>query len=104
MHIQFNTDNHIEGYQRMEEYFSGEIEHSLKRFEDKVTGLYVHLGDENSDKFGTADKKCSMEARLAGLKPVATIHHADTIEKAVHGATDKMKRVLDTTFDKMRNH
>ena len=30
--------------------------------------------------------------------------NADTIEAAVKGATDKMKKVLTTTFDKMRTH
>ncbi|HEX9981320.1 MAG TPA: HPF/RaiA family ribosome-associated protein [Flavobacterium sp.] len=104
MHIQFSTNNNIEGYQRMADYFSGTIEESLKRFDDKITGIYVHLGDENSDKSGSDDKKCSIETRLAGLKPVAAVHHADTIEKAIHGATDKMKRVLEHTLDKMRNH
>jgi hypothetical protein len=104
MHIQFNTDNHIDGYQRMENYFSENIAIALKRFEDKVTGLEIHLGDENSDKFGTDDKKCSIEARIAGHQPVAAVHHADTIEKAVHGATNKIKKVLETTFDKMRTH
>ncbi len=104
MHIQFNTDNHVEGYQRLQEYWSGEIANSLSRFEDKVTGLYVFLGDENSDKDTTGDKRCSMEARIAGLNPVAVVNHGDTIEAAVKGATDKMKKVLTTTFDKMRTH
>ena len=104
MHIQFHTDNHVEGYQRMETYFSSEIAESLKRFEDKVTGLEIHLGDENSDKFGTDDKKCTIEARIAGRSAVAVVNHADTIEKAVHGATAKIKKVLETTFDKMKTH
>ena len=104
MHIQMNTDNHVEGYQRVENYFATNIEAALQRFDDKITGLDVHLGDENSDKFGTDDKRCMIEARLAGLRPVAVVHHADTIEKAVAGATSKIKRVLETTFDKMKNH
>ncbi|MBF0693775.1 MAG: HPF/RaiA family ribosome-associated protein [Flavobacterium sp.] len=104
MHIQMNTDNHVDGYQRVENYFSSMIETALERFDDKITGLDVHLGDENSDKFGTNDKRCMIEARLAGLKPVAVVNHADTIDKAVSGAIDKMKKVLDTTFGKMRTH
>ncbi|HEY0045391.1 MAG TPA: HPF/RaiA family ribosome-associated protein [Flavobacterium sp.] len=104
MHIQMNTDNHVEGYQRVENYFASQIQTALERFDDKITGLDVHLGDENSDKFGTNDKRCMIEARIAGIKPVAVVNHADTIDKAVHGAIDKMKRVLDTTFSKMRTH
>lgn len=104
MHIQMNTDNHVEGYQRVEKYFSSMIETALERFDDKITGLDVHLGDENSDKFGTDDKRCMIEARLAGIKPVAVVNHADTIDKAVSGAIDKMKKVLDTTYGKLRTY
>ena len=104
MFIQFNTDNHIEGRERVEAYFSSQIETSLKRFEDQITRIEVHLGDENSDKFGLDDKRCTLEARLAGIPPIAVVNHSDTIEKAVSGAIDKLKRVLDTTYSKMRNH
>jgi hypothetical protein len=104
MLIQFNTDNHIEGRERMENYFTTVLETQLKRFEDHITRLEVHLGDENSDKFGTDDKRCAIEARITGKQPVAVVNHSDTIEKAVSGAVDKMKKVLDTTFGKMRTH
>ena len=104
MLIEINTDNHIEGKERMETFFSDALKTSLKRFEEKITRLEVHLGDENSEKFGLNDKRCMIEARVAGHNPIAVTHHADTIEKAVAGATDKIKKVLDTTFDKMRTH
>lgn len=45
-----------------------------------------------------------IEARVAGLKPVAVEHHADTIEKAVSGATDRIKHALEHTFGKMNAH
>lgn len=104
MIIEINTDNHIEGKERMDTFFSENLKTSLKRFEEKITRLEVHLGDENSEKFGLNDKRCMIEARVAGHNPIAVTHHADTIEKAVSGATDKIKKVLDTTFDKMRTH
>jgi hypothetical protein len=104
MHVQFHTDNHVEGYDRLQEYFSNYLRQALSHFEDKITGLEVFLGDENSDKFGKNDKKCTIEARLAGIKPVAVINHADTIELAIQGASSKMKKVLTTTYDKMRTH
>ncbi len=104
MLIQINTDNHIEGRERMEAYFRSVLEENLQRFEDQVTRLEVHLGDENSEKFGTDDKRCMIEARLAGKQPVAVINHSDTIEKAFNGAIDKIKKVLATTFDKMKTY
>lgn len=104
MQIQFNTDNTIEGHERMQSHFSEEIAESLKRFEDKITRVEVHVGDENSDKFGIDDKRCLLEVRLAGKNPVAVTNHANTIEKAVSGATDKMVKLLNTTFEKLKTH
>lgn len=104
MQIQFNTDSTIEGHERLQTYFTEELEKTLKRFDDKITRIEVHLGDENKDKFGTDDKRCMIEVRLAGLNPLAVTHNADTIEKAFSGASDKIKRVLGTTFEKMKSH
>lgn len=104
MQIQFNTDSTIEGHERMQAHFTEEITENFKRFEDKITRVEVHLGDENNDKFGLDDKRCMIEVRLAGRNPVAVTNNADTIEKAVSGATDKMKKLLNTTFDKLKTY
>ena len=104
MQIQFNTDNTIEGHERMQSHFSEEIKNSFKRFEDKITRVEVHVGDENNEKFGVDDKRCLIEVRLAGKNPVAVTNHANTIEKAISGATDKMKKLLTTTFEKLKAH
>jgi hypothetical protein len=45
MKVQINTDKNIEGHERVEAYFSGELEKSLARFEDKITRIEVHFGD-----------------------------------------------------------
>jgi ribosome-associated translation inhibitor RaiA len=104
MKVQINTDKNIEGSERLESYFSGEIEKSLSRFEDKITRIEVHFGDENSAKSGVNDKRCLIEARPANMQPIAVTEHADSIEKAFHGALDKIKKTLSTTFDKQKAH
>lgn len=104
MQIQFNTDNTIEGHERMQSHFTEEITESFKRFEDKITRVEVHVGDENNEKFGVDDKRCLIEVRLAGKNPMAVTNNADTIEKAISGATDKMKKLLNTTFEKLRTY
>jgi ribosomal subunit interface protein len=105
MQIQIRTDNHIEGSDRMENYFSEAISTSLKRFEDKVTSLEVHISDENSgEKGGLDDKRCVIEARINGLPSQAVTNHASSVELAIKGATDKMKKLLEHTFDKIRTH
>lgn len=104
MMIKIHTDNNLDSNERMETYFTGVAETALKRFEENITRLDVYLGDENSEKFGTDDKRCTIEAHTSGKPALAVVNHADTIEKAVSGALDKIKRVLETNFSKMRNY
>ena len=105
MFIEINTDNYIEGKERMKTYFEGVLNDSLKRFEDKITHLEVQLGDENSSsKAGGDDKRCMLEARVAGLKNVAVVSHADSIEKAINLAIPKLKSALEHALGKVQNH
>ena len=104
MTVQINTDNNVEGHARLKAYIAEELGTALARFEDKVTRLEVHLADENSDKFGINDKRCLIEARPINMQPVAVTNHADTTEKAFQGALDKIKKVLETTFEKKKTH
>lgn len=104
MIVQINTDNNVEGHARLKAYISEELESALARFEDKVSRLEVHLGDENSDKSGVNDKRCLIEARPVNMQPVAVTNYADTTEKAFQGALDKIKKVLDTTFEKQKTY
>lgn len=104
MKIQFNTDNNIEGHERLEIFFTEELEKDLARFEEKITRIEVHLGDENSDKGGVNDKRCMIEARPAKLQPIAVTAHADSIEKAFFQAAEKIKKALTTAFEKQQTH
>lgn len=104
MQIQINTDKNIDGNNRLVDYFTTEIKNELARFDDKITRVEVHLGDENSEKFGKNDKRCLIEVRVANMQPIAVTDHADTIEKAFHSALTKIKKVVDTAHEKMRAH
>lgn len=104
MIVQINTDKNIEGYSRLNEYFSEEVKKDLARFDEKVSRIEVHLGDENSDKFGLNDKRCLIEARVEGKSPIAVTSHSDTIEKAFNESISKMKRLLGNEFEKMRQY
>jgi hypothetical protein len=104
MKIQFNTDKNIEGHERLEKFFASELEKELARFDEKVTRIEVHLGDENSAKGGGNDKRCMIEARPAKTKPIAVTAYADSIEKAFFQATEKIKKTLNTTFEKQLEH
>lgn len=104
MTIQVNTDKHIEGNERLHNYLTEELSSSLERFADKLTRIEVHLSDENGGKGGDNDKRCLLEARIEGLKPVAVTNFDSNIDAAISGAIDKLKAALDTVFGKMKNH
>ena len=104
MQIQFNIDCSHEGHERTENYFSTVIAESFKRFEDKITRIDVRLADENNSKSADDDKRCVIEAHAAGLKPIAVTNHADTIEKAIKGAIEKMKHALEHSYGKLQAH
>ena len=104
MIIQFSTDKNISGSEKFNSYFSTLIEEALVRFNEKLTRVEVHLSDENGGKEGPGDKRCLIEARIEGRQPIAVSNLADTHEKAVEGAIDKLKASLKTIIDKMNNH
>ena len=102
MIIQVNTDSNIEGNKDVAQQIKAEVENGLEHFSEKITRVEVHLSDENSDKkSGTKDMRCLLEARLAGLKPATVSHTAATLEQAVEGAVDKLKRSLDSTLGRL---
>jgi len=68
MQIQVNTDNHIKGRADVVRLVHSCVEGAVGRFADRITRVEVHLSDTNSHKSGGADKRCVLEARLAGLR------------------------------------
>jgi len=104
MTIQFNTDHNILGNEKLDTYLSSLLEKKLERFSDLITRIEVHLSDENGEKEGLSDKRCMLEARLEGRPPIAVTNDANTYEKAVSGAIDKLVSSLETKQGRMKNH
>lgn len=100
MQIQINTDKNVESNERLVKYYTEELKTELARFDDKITRIEVHFGDENSDKFGLKDKRCLIEVRLAKKQPLAVTDFNESIEKSFYGALEKVKKVLDTSLEK----
>ena len=55
----------------------------------------------NHTASGGADKRCTMEARIAGHQPLAVSHHAAGLDEAFRGAAEKLKRALDSTLGRL---
>lgn len=103
MHVQVNTDDNIEGGEQLTLRVRTEVEASLDRFSDQITRVEVHLSDENSHKSAANDKRCAMEARPAGLQPLAVTHNAATLDQAIDGATEKLERLIESTFGRLND-
>lgn len=105
MQIQVNTDNNISGHEALAQSIEKTLNHVLARFADRVTRLEVHLSDENStSKSGVIDKRCLLEARLAGRNPASVSDLAGTIDQAVSGAAHKMVSLLESELGKLGKH
>ncbi|HLF47021.1 MAG TPA: HPF/RaiA family ribosome-associated protein [Chitinophagaceae bacterium] len=104
MTIQFNTDKNIKGNEAFTTPLIAFITEDLSRFSDQITRVEVHLSDEDGSKDGQKDKRCLLEARLAGMNPIAVTNIADTDEQAVEGAVDKLKTSLETILGRLKNH
>lgn len=104
MEIQINTDNHIEGREELFSEVAALVEETLARFGEQVTRVEVHLTDENSAKPGEDDKRCVMEARLAGLQPLAVTSQGATLRQAIAGAAEKLRKALGRTLGRLRTH
>lgn len=103
MQIQVNTDHHVQGGDLLRQHVEGLLNDSLNSFKDQVTRVEVYISDENSHKGGGDDLRCTMEARIRGLKPIAVTHHAKNINVAIDGATDRITRTVRKTVEKRRD-
>lgn len=102
MKIQLDTDRNVGSGEALVLMVEAEVQSALERFEDRLTRVEVHLGDESGEKDGGgADKRCLLEARPAGMQPVVVSDFAETLEQAVVGASRKMQSLLNSTFGRI---
>ena len=102
--MQFNTDESIVGREALGRHAEEVARKVLDRFSNEVTRVEIHLSDSNGQKAGENDKRCLMEARVAGRQPIAVTNQANTLHQAIDGAAQKMKRSLDSALGKLGDH
>ena len=100
MQVLVRTDNHLSAGD-LQNYVESAVTAAVGRFGQQVTRVEAHVGDDNSrSKSGANDMRCMLEARVAGAKPVAVTHHAESVKQAVNGAADKLLKALESTLGK----
>jgi ribosome-associated translation inhibitor RaiA len=104
MVIQVNTDKNIAGGGELPRQVEAVVEAALGRFGDRITRVEVYLTDESSSrKSRHNDKRCAMEARLAGLQPITVSHQGASVEQALAGAADKLEKTIDRTLGRLKD-
>lgn len=104
MTIQVNSDKNINVSESFITKITESLNDSLARFNEFITRLEVFLADENSDRQGSNDKRCTIEVRIKGLDPEAVTATADHIDLAFKQATDKVFQLLRNRTDKLKSH
>ena len=95
MLVHLTTDNHIHAGENLNRDIEATVTDALHRFTPQLQRIEVHLTDENSHKGGDSDKRCTIEARLAGLQPLAASGNGNNLNQAVAGALEKLVHQLE---------
>ena len=74
MKIQVNCDKTIAVDASPIRFVEGEVRRVLGRFAIMLTRVEIHLSDVNHRKRGQTDKRCLIEVRLTGARPLSVLH------------------------------
>ncbi|OQA34493.1 MAG: Sigma 54 modulation protein / S30EA ribosomal protein [Betaproteobacteria bacterium ADurb.Bin341] len=101
MQIRLNTDESVTGSEGLAHHAEDLVRKTLDHFAGQITRVEVHLSDVNGARVGERDKRCMMEARVAGLQPIAVSEQADSVHQALDGAAHKLRRSLESVLGKL---
>lgn len=104
MQVEVSTGNQIDTDREFLDQVDATVTEALERFGEQIIRVLVHFGDENStEKGGDNDKRCTLEARIGGLDPIAVVGHGSTLDQALDSAVDKLVKTLDRTFERLHD-
>ena len=99
--VQIKTDNQIKSDADANQRLEQRIRAKLKRFEQRLSHVELHVSDANGNKGGN-DKRVSLELRPAGHVPIAVHADAHRVETAVTAAIDKAARALSHALERQK--
>ena len=102
MQIQINPGD-VPASDAIDRHVRDEVERALRVFGERVTRVEVHLHDENGQK-GGLDKRCIMEARVAGLKPIAVQQDGDDLYLVIKQTAEKLQRAVGHRLERHEAH
>lgn len=104
MKVLFNTDSNVTINDALNESFTQMVTDDLIKYDDQITRVEVHFSDENAGKEAQNDKRCLLEVRLAGLKPLAVTDNANSYQQALMGALDKMNNAIGNLIGRLNEN
>lgn len=104
MIIQINYSN-IDKSDSLEQSVRDAVTDKLGHLTDKLTRVEIHLYDDSSPTKQTpGDKRCLMEARPKGMKPMIAESNGDDYYKVVNNTAAKLSRAVQKTMDRLANN
>lgn len=94
MDIDINAAEGVERSESLDQHIHSKLSKVEKRFGDRITRVEVFLKDVNAQK-GGIDKSCTMEARPAGMDPVAVEATDADVYASVRDASSKLERAVE---------
>jgi hypothetical protein len=101
--IQIHADKQIDSDRGRDSRLEEQIRQRLARFEGRITDVEVHVSDINGPRGGDSDLRCTIEARLSGIPPVAAADEGNTVDRCVIGAAKKIVRALDHQLGRLND-
>jgi ribosome-associated translation inhibitor RaiA len=101
MQVHINSDSTISMHNKLSDSIASYINNVLRRFEQHLTRVEVHLSGENIRKSGPLDKRCLLEARPKHHRSLVVCNDSNNIDAAFEGAADKLLRMLETTYGRL---
>ena len=103
MQVLVHTDDHIQGGESLAQWVQDEAATRLARLSENITRVEVFLTDLDGGKSGANDKRCRLEARVAGRQPVSVTADADKMANAFIDSVDKLIRLIDAELGRVKD-
>ena len=100
--VQINTDGNIEVIEEMIDQIRCSVNGALERTNARITRVEVHLSNISSRKRIQKSRRCTMQARFVGCKPIAVTHQSTTLKQSVDCAADRLSRLIEHSVDSTR--
>jgi ribosome-associated translation inhibitor RaiA len=85
----------------IESWAEERVRSQLGHLTERLTRVEIHLRDENSPaKSSPDDKRCVMEARIAGRRPLAVDHSGGDMYKVIDETAGKLSRAVKNDIER----